>query len=50
MDLVPGVSSAGFRVTHALSHHLVTNLPADYEASFYGKIFELNVRTDVMET
>ena len=30
MDMVPGISSSEFRVTHALSHHLVTNMAADW--------------------
>ena len=35
MDLCPGVSSAEFRITHSLSHHLVPNLSSDYEALWF---------------
>ena len=35
MDLNPGVSSSQFRVTHALSHHMVPNLENDWEAGHY---------------
>eukprot|EP00756_Hemistasia_phaeocysticola_P044635 Hpha_TRINITY_DN1842_c0_g1::TRINITY_DN1842_c0_g1_i1::g.170702::m.170702 len=30
-----GHSTCDFRITHALSHHLVPNLPCDFEACFY---------------
>jgi len=35
LNVVPGINAEEFKVTHALSHHLVPNLKADYESGFY---------------